>query len=315
MILRLLALTIFLTVFSSTSSAWSISRPNSCNSATLNLSLPAIDLTCDLDEDSGNPSQWLNPYATCSLEFDMIGLPSLADLAGGVAGQVCDAIQTVKDQTIDVLIDEINNQIPDVIGDDVDLGIDLGDTASGVVSDILNPSVETTETADENGLCYISIPNGSTVTYPCDMLSNTSTVPNTCYLYDESDHNSYERVECDRFNVSREVCATTWIDRYVDGVFFKEPSTYNCIEANEDPFTSNLTVCYDDDGYAVKCSSLTNVSNDERMCYKGNGSQGICSQINQEQLCYGHKDGAFQVLACKEFITVGIENAYDGYTW
>ena len=315
MILRLLMTTILLTSFTANVNAWTIGRPNSCDKVTVKLELPALDLSCDLDDESGNPSKWLNPYATCSLEFDMIGLPSLSDLAGGLAGQVCDAIKAVKDQTIDVLIDQINEVIPDELGEGGDFNLDLGQEAGDKIKSAFTPTSNDQINAipDANGLCYISVPNGQTVTYPCDMLEKTSTVPNTCYLYDENDHNSYERVSCDRYNVAKEACITDWVEDNDHRNSFN-PVIQSCAQKNINPLTSPKAACYEN-GKAIECSKMSNVTRNERMCYNGDGSTTACSNVDQTQQCYGHKDGAFQVLACKEFINNGISSAYDGYVW
>ncbi|MEI8659443.1 hypothetical protein [Vibrio sp. Hal054] len=103
--------------------SWTLQMSDKCDTVTLSLPLPALDMGCNTDTSSGNPSSWFNPFETCELNFDMIGLPSIADIKAGLAGAVCDKIQEVKASTIDGLIDEVNQSIDSVedgVNDDID---------------------------------------------------------------------------------------------------------------------------------------------------------------------------------------------------
>ena len=157
-----------------TLSNWSIEPTRSCNTFTISLPSPTLDIGCNLDNDSGNPSTWFNPLASCDLNFDMIGLPTLGDIAAGLTGAICGEIKALKEKTIDQVIDEINNQIPDQIFDDINLGGNVNDRLnSGTGSDgtPIPPSVGNggtqptpTPTPTEPELCYTRDSSGNTIT-------------------------------------------------------------------------------------------------------------------------------------------------------
>ncbi|MCC2524937.1 hypothetical protein [Vibrio coralliilyticus] len=313
---------LFLSLINSPASAmeekWSLEVDNICDSVTVSLPLPALDMSCDLDSRSGNPSKWFNPYETCELSFDMIGLPSLGDIAAGLAGAVCHEIQEVKSQTVDELIDQINEQIPDSITDDITADLNLNDQLNNSNAgsnqdwrnnDVAQPSVGT-------DICYTTDTKGSTITVPCDIASNPTSL-NNCYVKTTSHSNPFQPLECSRFNKEKEVCIVGWRTDRSTGK--NVPILDGC---NSQLRTSNAEACSvnGETNYCTHFGAAENLTQNERLCSTYSNSSDssttvACSTI--EKSCYGHLNGSFQAASCLQFHDQYFSNKdpYSNYDW
>ena len=279
---------------------WTLELDSVCDQAKLQLPLPALDMSCDLDKTSGNPSKWFNPYETCEFSFDMIGLPSLGDILGGISGKICEEIKEIKDQTIDDLIDEVNEQIPDNITDDLDWGLDLNEEG-GLDSDWRDDP--NAKPDSDNGTCYTHDFEGNTITVPCDIAESGSNL-NQCYFKSNSYSNPFTEVECGRYTVSDEICITGWSKNdYGESI----PSLGKCtsslrIQKAEACYVKNIEDVQGLGGVNY-CSELTKpVSQNDRICQTySNNETKLEECITIEKFCYGHLNGNFQANSCRKF--------------
>ncbi len=302
---------------------WSIEPAKSCNSITVTLPSPTLNLGCDLDSDSGNPSSWFNPMASCSMDFDLIGLPSLGDIAAGLVGQVCSEIKAVKEQTIDKVIDDINDQIPTELFDDIDLNLDLTDrlnltdrinAGEGTTGTPRPPSIDPNAppTEDVNGdeMCFTKDSFGKTMTVPCGIADIQAAAPNLCYLNEgDTITEKWTPIACDRPTIDYEICVNGYvkdddsrqIERYADGV--PKVTLASCSSLNSNSTLDNA--CYDTFNGSRRIVECNRVSEPEtqhnRVCTKEeNGSiGGNTACINVDETCYGHLDGVFRAASCK----------------
>ncbi|WP_281188489.1 hypothetical protein [Vibrio harveyi] len=286
------------------SEEWTLEMNDSCNSFKLELPLPAVDATCDLDDRSGNPSNWFNPFETCSLDFDMIGLPSLGDIAAGVAGAVCDAVKEVKDQTLDKVLDEINSEIPNDLWDEINGEVDLNDKLTGGSkgdNSWTNPDVAQPDVGKDN--CYTTDAKGSTIIVPCDIAKPKAKDPNACYVKSGSYGSPFAPIPCNRFSQEREICIARWEQDDVTGQ----------IKPILSPCTSSLRAslseaCTDSKGNTNYCREWTSTpTQHERQCSferklgQGDTETYIASCYGVEKACYGHLNGLFQAAQCQQF--------------
>lgn len=302
---------------------WSIEPSNSCNSVTVTLPSPTLDLSCNLDDDSGNPSSWFNPMASCSMDFDLIGLPSLGDIAAGLVGQVCSEIKKVKEKTIDKVIDDINDAIPDDAFEDINIGGDLNKPNNGTGTSgqpkpptIPDSSTPDTSTPPQDEMCYTQNSQGNSITVPCSIADLEASSPNTCYLKDGSVFsNNWRAVACDRPTVDYEICVDGYkrversneIQRYPDGI--PVPTTSSCKGLSANNRIDNACFIKSGSGISMKtrvveCSRLpTPETQYNRLCRvtdtsTGHSSQSIGACIDVEETCYGHMDGIFKAEQC-----------------
>ena len=305
--------------------SWDIIPSRSCNTFKITLPTPTIDIGCDLDEDSGNPSTWFNPLAACELEFDMIGLPSLGDIKAGLIGDVCAEIKRIKAETIDQAIADINEQIPDDLYDDVDWGGNLNDKLhdrlnSGTGSDgtPIPPRVKdgsTQPNPTEPDLCYTRDSRGNTITVPCEISEIKSPHDNVCYRKDSAMSNNWDTTACDRPVPEFEQCVTgyQYIEQDKNSTTYKKikywpntqiPKVKTALCKNAS-VTNNLgNACLYENGMA-ECSRITEAPTQyERACSVTDTSSGtsetnISACINVEQTCYGFIGGVFKADSCK----------------
>lgn len=304
-----------------TLSNWSIEPTRSCNTFTVSLPSPTLDIGCNLDNDSGNPSTWFNPLASCDLNFDMIGLPTLGDIAAGLTGAICGEIQELKEKTIDQVISEINNQIPDQIFDNINLGGNVNDRLnSGTGSDgtptppsVGNGGTEPTPTEPE--LCYTRDSSGNTITVPCEIAEVESPYDNVCYRKDSAMSNDWNVTACDRPIPEFEYCVTgyQYKDRDDDNFGSREikywpnsnvPMVETDLCGNVSASSNLGNACVYKSGMA-ECSRITdNPTQHQRACSVTNTSTGfsetdVSACINVEQTCYGFIGGVFKADSCK----------------
>ncbi|MCG9578602.1 hypothetical protein L1D14_20500 [Vibrio tubiashii] len=294
---------------------WSLKMDEVCNQYTLSLPLPALDMSCDLDTKSGNPSKWFNPYETCELSFDMIGLPSMGDIMGGIAGRVCEEVKKVKDKTVDDLIDQVNEKIPDNITKDINFGKDLNKELNKANTgsnwrDSVNANPEYNQSTKT---CYTNDFEGNTITVPCDIASNANN-KNQCYFKSTNVTNPFNPVNCDRYTVNQETCIVRW----EEGLYGqKEPVIGNCTSALR---AQSAEACKEN-GVVNYCTKMeTKVTQNQRLCRvrstDGNSSYEPC--INIERQCFGHLNGNFQAASCKAFHDQYVAQGGDpfsGYNW
>lgn len=277
---------------------WAISPSNSCDSLTITLPSPAIDYECDIDTTSGNPSTWFNPMASCNMDFDLIGLPTLGDIAAGLTGQVCSELNAIKDKTID-----------DLFGDD-DSG---GNGGNG--NGLPNPDPIPTEPEDE--MCYTQDSTGKNIIVPCSITDSEPSSPDTCYLKEgDAFSDEWRKIKCSRPTVDYEMCVigyetddeTKQIKRYPDGTPIPIVESCKSLPAN-----MNLgSACYvsgssiDNTGKrAVECGRIDGpVSQYNRMCEQTTKSLSGQSKIESvncievDETCYGHLNGVFKAASC-----------------
>ncbi|MGN2715578.1 hypothetical protein ACTFQF_00100 [Aliivibrio fischeri] len=302
------------------SELWSINPSNSCDSLTVTLPSPAIDYECDIDTTSGNPSTWFNPMASCSMDFDLIGLPSLGDIAAGLTGQVCSELNKIKDETIGDILGDINNQVPDNIFD--------GSIGSGGNSNngngLPNPNPIPTDPKDE--MCYTQDSQGKNIIVPCSITDSKPSSPDTCYLKDgDALSDEWRKVKCSRPTVDYEMCVIGYekekgsnqIKRYSDGT--PVPIVQSCKNL---PSNSNLgSACYvnkptlnqPDNKRPEECGrSGDDVTQYNRMCQMttttmtGQLTTEYMNCIEVDETCYGHLNKIFKAAAC----SVHTENFY-----
>ncbi|MDN3661096.1 hypothetical protein [Vibrio agarivorans] len=278
---------------------WTLELSQSCDSFTLELPLPALDASCDLDTRSGNPSNWFNPFETCSLDFDMIGLPTMGDIAAGIAGQVCDLVKDVKSQTIDKVLDEINATIPDDIFDDITGELDLnGSSGSSGGTDTSWRDNDVAQPDQDNQTCYTSDVNGSTITVPCDIAQSDPNNANACYFKSTSYSNPFTSTECSRYTQESEICIADWVRNNETGQL--EPQLSQCTTALRQ---TNAEACSTSSGGISYCRDLNQEpSQMQRLCSIANeygSTTGSCYQI--DKTCYGHFNGVFQAASCSLF--------------
>ncbi len=283
---------------------WSIEPSRSCNSIIVTLPSPALDIGCDLDKDSGNPSSWFNPMASCSMEFDLIGLPTLGDVAAGLVGQVCSELNKVKDVTIDKVIDDINNQVPDSILDDIDINGDINDALNDGQGTTGQPKPPT----QGGDMCFTKDATGKTLTVPCSIADLQAPTPNSCYLNEGNITNAKWRpIACNRPTVDYEICVDGYekrqgvIVRYPDGV--PVPTTAKCSDI---PTEKRIDNACKDKGRTVECSRASEPETQyNRLCAYNNMGTGYPSPqqnacINVDETCYGHLNGIFKAASCRE---------------
>ena len=304
--------------------SWTLELSQSCDSFTLELPLPALDASCDLDTRSGNPSNWFNPFETCSLDFDMIGLPSLGDIAAGVAGQVCNLVKDVKNQTIDKVLDEVNSKIPDNLYDDITGELDLtggssGGGANGGGSNGGGSSWSDNDVAQpdqDNETCYTTDTNGITITVPCDISRDSPEHPNACYIKSSSYANPFSPLECARYTPDEEICIADWIRNRETGQL--EPQLSQCTSALRQ---TNAEACSTSSGEISYCRDLNSEpTQNDRLCLIASDSDsgtttGSCYQI--DKTCYGHYNGVFQAASCSlfhdNFFNQELQGSYDDF--
>ncbi|MDE5179002.1 hypothetical protein [Vibrio fluvialis] len=306
---------------------WSLDVKTTCKTMKLSLPMPELNATCDLDKTSGNPSKWFNPLATCELEFDMIGLPSLGDIMSKAAGSVCNAIKGVKEHTVDQAIDEANKKLENNGVSDIDASVDLNDWVEDKITDNSNSSTSgdnTSSTGNQtsgsnSNICYTKDLLGNTVTVPCDITETTATNSNQCYLKTGSAMEfSYSPVACDRPTINYETCVTGYskdeqgrVRTYSDGVPIPETgSCGNTVLASRNNACIQTTKVNGISGTRiVECNRLSEpVTQINRMCSGSTtDSSGGYTNVNRcievDETCYGHKGGMFQAAQCRDFTT------------
>lgn len=307
----LLAFASSMTNASDMEESWTLELDDSCNKFTLELPLPALNATCDLDKESGNPSKWFNPFETCALEFDMIGLPSLGDIAAGISGQICDAIKEVKSNTIDEVISDINQAIPDDIYGDIngeydftdDLTKGAGDATTGGSSGggSWTDNNEAQPDQDTNR-CYTTDTSGSTITVPCDISQPNPNSQNACYLKSDEYGSPFSPVACSRFSFDDEICIARWEADSNSNI--KMPVLSQCTAALR---ASESEACSDENGNKFYCREKDQPTQNDRLCrFTGEDGDGrnytyydSCYKV--EKACYGHINGLFQAAQCQMF--------------
>ncbi|MEI8659442.1 hypothetical protein [Vibrio sp. Hal054] len=274
---------------------WSLKASSECDSYTIKLKLPALDMGCELDMSSGNPSSWFNPFETCELNFDLIGLPTLDDIKMGIGKQVCNQIQKVKSATVDEMLNEIDEK--------TNFELDLVDEWKNLVE--AKPSTETDETGASR--CYSYDTDGRKIIVPCSMGEPIGTDLNECYVDSGNSSEPFEYLPCSRFTPEAELCITGW---YYDEYGEKRYTIGGCTSklAQENAFACGA---YSDPIY---CSDYNGeVSQYDRLCTlpqrsdDNNSSEtsdeaptrGSCSLI--EKACYGHLGGVFKAAQCLDF--------------
>ncbi|EHD1698135.1 MULTISPECIES: hypothetical protein [Vibrio] len=276
--------------------AWTLELNDTCDSFRLELPLPAINASCNLDTRSGNPSKWFNPLETCSLDFDMIGLPTMGDIAAGVAGSVCEAIKDVKDQTIDKIIDDVNASIPDNIG-----GNQNGNNSNGNDNSWQKPDVAQPEEGSNH--CYTTDASGSTIVVPCDIAKPQTTDLNKCYVKSNNYSNPFTPIQCNRFSEEKEIC----IERYEMDHESRElyPILAQCTTALK---AIQAEACENENEKITYCRDLGRTpTQTDRQCrfYReldnGRVESYIADCYGVEKACYGHLNGLFQAATCQQF--------------
>lgn len=146
-----IALTIYLSLNANSAlAAMTLSSKNSICKANVSFTLPSVNIACNADPRSGNPSNWINPNTQCNMSFEMLSLPSLGDIAGGISGQICSALNGLKELTYDKALDSLQAKLPKDITDALDMNVDLNDTLSSMINDQLNSTVQQGQTAVGN---------------------------------------------------------------------------------------------------------------------------------------------------------------------
>ncbi|MBY7854229.1 hypothetical protein KW429_11035 [Vibrio fluvialis] len=328
---------------------WSLNVKTTCQAAKLSLPMPELNATCNLDRTSGNPSKWFNPLATCELDFDMIGLPSLGDIMTNTAGSVCAAIKEVKSHTVDQAIDEANKKLEDNGVDDIEGSLDLNDWVKDELGDSSNGGNTPSSGDQTSNICYSKDLSGNTVTVPCDITQTTANNPNQCYLKTGSAMDfTYSPVACDRPTVDYEMCVTGYvkddqgrIKTYADGVPI--PETGLCgkttLASRKNSCIQTIKANGGSSTRIVECSRMTEpVTQLNRMCTgtttdNSGGYTSVDRCIEVDATCYGHKGGMFQAAQCRDFTTAylygqqnnntqssntsntGESSAYSDFTW
>lgn len=284
--------------------SWTLELDKVCDQARLQLPLPALDMSCDLDKTSGNPSKWFNPYETCELSFDMIGLPSIGDIAGGIAGQICEEVNEVKDKTIDDLIDEVNERIPDNVIDDIqwdkDINKEIGDRNN---SDSDWRDGGNADPKNDDGMCYTQDMDGNAITVPCDITRDANDL-NQCYFKTDSYSKPFDPVECSRYTIPYERCIVRWSENeYGESI----PEIGNCdsglrsqkAEACYIKTPSEFDI-YNPDNIQYCRDRSEPIQQSDRLCSVNDGSTtSYVPCITIELPCYGHLDGVFQATSCR----------------
>ncbi|ELP5729345.1 hypothetical protein QTV44_002612 [Vibrio vulnificus] len=299
---------------------WKITPSNRCESATFQLPLPALDLECDLDSRSGNPSKWFNPMATCELSFDLIGLPSIGDIMGGISGAVCDAVKTIKDKTIDKVIDDINQKIPDDLTGNIGGNIDMSD----IVNDYINGSGSSGGTIGGSSggsrpeTCYITDSTGATIQAPCSLTNDRGQDVNQCYLRADggTTTGNFTPIACDRPTPESEICILKY-EQLGQNEFV--PVLGNCAGATQ----KIDNACYGFNEQIVECGQLQEPATQyNRICRLPNNDpsagatyvNGQCIEV--EKSCFGHINGQFQANECRIFTDQSIRAGTQGsWSW
>lgn len=294
---------------------WTLDAEVSCSKIKVSLPLPELDATCDLDKSSGNPSKWFNPLATCELDFDMIGLPSLGDIMGGIAGSVCNAIKEVKSKTIDQAINEINQDIPNNLFENINRSINVNDEVRDSLESSGSSNSSGSSTPDSN-LCYTNDLHGNTITVPCDITDPLAQNPDQCYLANGTNFDNLTPVNCSRPTVNQEQCVTGYerdeygrIKHYADGVPI--PITGSCGNTSLSARTNACLQSVNNQGSSstriVSCEEISQpITQATRLCEGTRlNDSGSFDQVQRcldvELACYGHMDGVFKAAQCRDF--------------
>ncbi|MGD8116828.1 hypothetical protein [Vibrio sp. TRT 29B02] len=297
---------------------WTLEINNVCDKISIKLPLPSLDYECDLDDKSGNPSNWFNPFETCELSFDMIGLPSISDITAGLSGAICEEIQEVKDKTIDELIDDVNEQIPDNLTDEVNLGLDLNDELDKIKNDVgddYNWRDDVMAQPDQsNQTCYTTDPAGKRIAVPCEIAKNPSDL-NKCYIKSNNYSSPFEPIECGRYTKQSEQCIVRW--EREEGTNVRYPVIGACTAELRSLQQEACTV-NGKTNYCTELSLAQKITQNERICsvYEGGSRKNVpCSTI--EKACYGHLNGNFQAASCLTFHNQLFNNRdpFSGYEW
>lgn len=277
-----------------TEESWTLELSEKCNTVKLKLPLPALNMSCDLDTKSGNPSKWHNPFETCELEFDMIGLPSLQDIATGMAGQVCKEVKTIKSQTIDVLIDEINAEIPDNLGEEISGQLNLNEELNEKIEDWSSSGEAQPSIADET--CYTTDTSGGTITVPCSIANNTSANGDQCYFKSNNYNTPFTETQCSRYNMQQEQCIVEWKIDSLSGQ--QVPVLGSCTSTLR---ATQSEACKENGiiGYCRDVTTTTAITQNIRQCGGSGGNTVACSDLPKS--CYGHLNGTFQAADCAVF--------------
>lgn len=295
---------------------WSITPNTRCEAAKFKLPLPALDLECDLDSRSGNPSKWFNPMATCELSFDLIGLPSIGDVMGGISGAVCDAVKTIKDKTIDGIIDDINQKIPDDLTGDISGDLNVSDMVNDYINGTGNSGGSSGGSQPET--CYITDSTGTTIQAPCSLTKDRGQDVNQCYLRANGSTTSgnFSPIACDRPTPESEICILSYKQiEYNEFI----PVLGSCASAT----TKIDNACYGFNGKVVECGQLQEpVTQYNRICRLPNDDptsgtpyvNGQCIEV--EKYCFGHINGQFQANECRVFTDQAIKAGTQGsWSW
>ncbi|CCO46829.1 exported hypothetical protein [Vibrio nigripulchritudo SOn1] len=297
---RILVLLVFLSNLSATQAMeekWTLKINNVCDRVSVNLPLPSLDYECNLDNKSGNPSNWFNPFETCEIGFDMIGLPSIGDIMAGVSGAICEEIQDVKEKTIDDLIDDINEQIPENLTDDVNIGVDLNEKLDSIGDwrDDNNAQPD-----QEHQICYTTNHNGQRIAVPCDIAQNPSDL-NKCYFKSGNYSSPFTPVECGRYTKESEQCIARWERDNETGIRY--PVISSCT-AELRSLQQEACTINGQTNYCTEMALRQTITQNERVCSiydrESKTRQNVpCSTI--EKACYGHLNGSFQAASCLTF--------------
>lgn len=146
------------------------SKKNMCK-ASVSFSLPSLDISCDADPRSGNPSNWINPNTQCDMTFDLLQLPSIGDITAKISGQVCSALNQIKEMTYDEALNKIQEQIPDNLTDSLNLDVDLSDALGDQFKDMVNDQLANTVKSGQTAVNNAEINQKPTVEQVSDDLS------------------------------------------------------------------------------------------------------------------------------------------------